>query len=351
MSRYSAVTEEVIKKCQQDYRAGHDLGRSIPGLSAAEAAIIVAESLEADLLWQSPPPAIRQEAHEPLSDWGLAVLAEIFFSLADRSPKTTDSPDERREELLSMAWTALEWALDSPTASPLLWYEEIYFDIAQEYRLDDDRRAVDFMKRGLVHNLHYNDGNNAKNFLRDLAETYLELDELDRGLEMLTGLLHHNPAEIWVYNLIAITFDRFGLVELGLAAARRGLELVEATGDPEGLHEQLVDALNDMQQSERRGREAEVNPDVIAGFRNALTLDFEAGQHHPVIELCRELVPDLDRIPFKRPPEKPNLPPPNTPDRSRDFRQAGQKLGRNAPCWCGSGKKYKHCHMRSDRSG
>lgn len=23
-------------------------------------------------------------------------------------------------------------------------------------------------------------------------------------------------------------------------------------------------------------------------------------------------------------------------------------LGRNEPCWCGSGKKYKHCHMKSD---
>jgi preprotein translocase subunit SecA len=21
-----------------------------------------------------------------------------------------------------------------------------------------------------------------------------------------------------------------------------------------------------------------------------------------------------------------------------------QKLGRNEPCWCGSGKKFKHCH-------
>lgn len=24
------------------------------------------------------------------------------------------------------------------------------------------------------------------------------------------------------------------------------------------------------------------------------------------------------------------------------------KLGRNDPCWCGSGKKYKHCHYRQD---
>lgn len=25
--------------------------------------------------------------------------------------------------------------------------------------------------------------------------------------------------------------------------------------------------------------------------------------------------------------------------------------GRNDPCWCGSGKKYKHCHMKSDMAG
>jgi hypothetical protein len=25
------------------------------------------------------------------------------------------------------------------------------------------------------------------------------------------------------------------------------------------------------------------------------------------------------------------------------------KLGRNDPCWCGSGKKYKYCHLRKDR--
>ncbi len=28
----------------------------------------------------------------------------------------------------------------------------------------------------------------------------------------------------------------------------------------------------------------------------------------------------------------------------------GDKLGRNDPCWCGSGKKYKHCHLREDRA-
>ncbi len=27
-----------------------------------------------------------------------------------------------------------------------------------------------------------------------------------------------------------------------------------------------------------------------------------------------------------------------------------RKLGRNAPCWCGSGRKYKSCHLNADRS-
>ncbi len=29
--------------------------------------------------------------------------------------------------------------------------------------------------------------------------------------------------------------------------------------------------------------------------------------------------------------------------------QEALKLGRNDPCWCGSGKKYKKCHYESDR--
>ncbi len=28
---------------------------------------------------------------------------------------------------------------------------------------------------------------------------------------------------------------------------------------------------------------------------------------------------------------------------------ARPKIGRNDPCWCGSGRKYKHCHWRQDR--
>jgi len=30
-------------------------------------------------------------------------------------------------------------------------------------------------------------------------------------------------------------------------------------------------------------------------------------------------------------------------------RKTGPDLSRNDPCWCGSGKKYKNCHMKSDQ--
>lgn len=28
-----------------------------------------------------------------------------------------------------------------------------------------------------------------------------------------------------------------------------------------------------------------------------------------------------------------------------------KKTGRNEPCWCGSGKKYKYCHLQKDQAG
>ncbi|MFO7916450.1 MAG: SEC-C metal-binding domain-containing protein, partial [Anaerolineae bacterium] len=32
-----------------------------------------------------------------------------------------------------------------------------------------------------------------------------------------------------------------------------------------------------------------------------------------------------------------------------EARRRLRELGRNDPCWCGSGKKYKHCHLREDQ--
>jgi preprotein translocase subunit SecA len=39
---------------------------------------------------------------------------------------------------------------------------------------------------------------------------------------------------------------------------------------------------------------------------------------------------------------------PAAPAVAQTVRRERPKVGRNDPCWCGSGKKYKHCHFRSD---
>ncbi|MFQ6058828.1 MAG: hypothetical protein ACE5MB_08145 [Anaerolineae bacterium] len=96
MSRYTCVTEGVIEKLQQDYFAGRDLGQSIPDISATEAAVMVAESLEADWLWNTPPEELFGEPPlEPLSDWGLAALAEIFFAVADAARELKNEEQRR----------------------------------------------------------------------------------------------------------------------------------------------------------------------------------------------------------------------------------------------------------------
>ena len=35
---------------------------------------------------------------------------------------------------------------------------------------------------------------------------------------------------------------------------------------------------------------------------------------------------------------------------ARPIASQPKKLGRNEPCWCGSGKKYEHCYVKADQS-
>jgi tetratricopeptide (TPR) repeat protein len=347
------VTEQLIDKLQRNYFAGRDLARSIPSLDADTAAVIVAETLEADYCWSVLVDGVknqRQISIDPLNDWSRATTAYFFFRLMEVAKRKGDK--EHQEEWREIGASLLDEIVRSPTASPLLWYEDIYLDVSQEMRARGEREALAFLKQSLAHNLHYNEGNNAPMILRDLAETYLWLGDLDEGLRVLTGLLRNDPSDIWVYNSMTITFDQFGLPEIGKEAATRGLELVEQTGDPERLRGQLGDSLDNLEQGTHQNREAEVDPQVLTDLRAALALDFDSGAHQSLETLCRALVPDLDQIPVKEPPPPPDLPPPEEygplPERRRPAASTN-KLGRNDPCWCGSGKKYKHCHLRADQ--
>lgn len=370
-SKYMAVTTDAIHKIQEDYFAGRDLSRSIPGVDETRAAVILVESLEADRLLRILPKKLFGGSFEPLfgplSDWPQAVMANILLEVS--SLARARGNEKKQKEFWALGWAMLEETLNSPVASPMLWYEDIFFDVGQELRMMGDRRAIEFLKRLLAHSLYVNQITELAPALRDLADTYLWVGEYEEGLRIIEALIRNDPSDIWNYNVMAISFDDFGLTEIGAEATRRGIELIEATGDPEDLSKQLHDCLDRMKQSEHQGREAEVDPEVLADLRAALHLDFDAGEQRSDVALCHELVPDVDQMPRKRWPEKPDLPPPDVVRRRlaksvarparrnkraeraqpRATRPQDLDLGRNDPCWCGSGKKYKHCHMRSDR--
>ena len=42
---------------------------------------------------------------------------------------------------------------------------------------------------------------------------------------------------------------------------------------------------------------------------------------------------------------------PKADEKIEPIRNRGRKVGRNDPCPCGSGKKYKNCHMPTRRHG
>ena len=70
-------------------------------------------------------------------------------------------------------------------------------------------------------------------------------------------------------------------------------------------------------------------------IQNAEQVDGVAPERTKVRDVSYNHGGESDALPQKRMNEKPET-----------FVRTKQKIGRNEPCWCGSGKKYKHCHGR-----
>ncbi len=319
-SRFMCVTPGVIDVLQTNFLNRISLVNAIPDIDGDTATVIVAESLEADRVWNLPPDQLLTGFSQgPESDFKSAVLAEMLFETANMIHQ--NKIQGSGTDLWALAMAGLDKIARSPTASPLLWYENIYFDLAQGAQRDAPEEAPDWHKRSLAHNLYFNAGNSGVQILRDLAESYLIEGELERGLQMLIALLHHAPDDIWTYNLMAISFDQFGLTQLGTQAIQRGLQLLNAKGDEESLRPQFEDCMIAMQNSSLRGSEADVNPMVIDAFQDALALDFDSGKPQSIPDLCRGLVPDLDLIPVKRPLKPAQMP---LPDRDKIIKRLSQ---------------------------
>ncbi len=361
VSRYMSVTVELVDVLQRNFVDGRALGESVARIDAGEAAVIVAESLEADRLWNrlagrtflSGPRAFEEKGDQPKSDFRIAVEFELMVRMAEVARGIKDRGAQRNWEELAMA--TLKEVLRSATASPMLWYGEIFLDVAEAAAAaDDPTEAQMWVKRGLAHELRFGEGRNAALLLTDLARFSIEAGDVERGLRVLAGLLRCDPGNIWAYNATAFLLDECGLPEVSAEASRRGLALLDAEGDPEKLRGQMEMLLESATTGMGPGPMKTVSPIVLNELRAALQTDFGGELLRPVETLCREVMPDIDETPVKRALKPSDVP---LPDREEILKElAGpstkrpQRLpGRNAPCWCGSGKKYKHCHLRNDQ--
>ena len=298
-SRYMCVTHGLIDVLQANFLNGIVLNHEVPHIDWETAAVMVAESLEADRVIILPPKQFLSGiSQEPQSDFKTAQLVEVMFAIEEANQRQT--PTEPQGSYRAIAMESLEMIALTPTASPLLWYEDIYMELAEVNQRNNPNKALDWYKRGLAHNLRFNDGNNGKPFLRDMADVYLDKGELDHGLALLTALINQSPDDIWIYNQMAITFDDYGLVRLGIQATQRGLHLLDAKGDPERIRSQLEEFLETLRASPNSDRQADLSLSVVQAFQGALELEFDTGKQSPIADLCQELVPDLDKIFVKR---------------------------------------------------
>lgn len=299
---YQQITEQVIGDLQRAYTAGGDLYRVAPWISIKNKRIILAETLAADRFLQLSARQLAQEAltSRPMSDFQRAALAALLLDL----PQKADASHEAQAQAL------LEAAATSPQASPTLEYEPLYRDLAEGALLNNDPVALEWLKRALAHNLRFHEGDDILSDLIDLDSAYLQLGYLDTGLIVLTQLLQAFPDNIWIYRFIATGFPVLGLTALSLCGADRGLALLDdrVWDDEEELRDEFYMARIELQTGATKGRESEVNPEVLAAFKAALQTSFTAGRSKTPQALYDELVPDGDRIPVKAPLRFEDLP-------------------------------------------
>jgi hypothetical protein len=118
-------------------------------------------------------------------------------------------------------------------------------------------------------------------------------------------------------------------------------ELIDSAFEQELIDTQVIDP-DDVTESYNRGpRSYRPRESWLTEYRQTYKENLEREERlaamTPVEFPSRTSYPSFERTapPPPRPPVQPIEP----------IRKSGPKIGRNDPCWCGSGKKYKKCHL------
>jgi len=144
---------------------------------------------------------------------------------------------------------------------------------------------------------------------------------------------------LWTNHLDAIDNLRGGI---GLRGYAQRDPLVEYKNEAFKMFEQLVWAIDD--EIVHRIYKVQVQPAPVAGISPSVVThthpdgSVHAGPAHPEVG-----------IPVSKPQKMAtNTPASEVSDDSKKSLPKTKKLSRNDPCWCGSGKKWKKCHLNRE---
>lgn len=152
----------------------------------------------------------------------------------------------------------------------------------------------------------------------DLAEALCAAGRVERALGIFAEQVRTEPLDPWPYWFMGTSLTEAGHASWAAAALRRGLQVLRAVQDPEGLTDQFNDQLRDAEDAESTRDGSPLPGDLERLF-------------------AQPLPPAPRRAP--RTPTPQVTPPPS----ANAGRRSPAKVGRNDPCPCGSGKKYKRC--------
>lgn len=243
---------------------------------------------------------------EGCDQWRLAW--EVVKQLATADIRSTEAFDRQHRGLSERVFN---------------WFQDFEMELGNA-GLDDPRYhqlRVDYVREFLV---RFPDESSLAylNMRRAEADALWELDRRAEAETVFSALAERLPDEAWCYigwaDCYWLLDDSPKDYETAEAIMRRALErpnLLERAD----LLERLADLYDAW------GKSAE---------RDAIWVALEALQVRS--ERPREPTPptSLEALPQEAPAAPPR-----------------QRLGRNDPCWCGSGRKYKRCHLRADQQG
>jgi len=237
-----------------------------------------------------------------LDDWQRCLVAERLVG----RQRTTEAL-----RVLAPVGSSGEW-------HPAVSYLDVFQALSEAWReAGAPDRRVEVLERSLAY-ARAKDPANARMCGLDLAEALCAGDRVDRALGIFAEEIGTEPLDPWPYWFMGTSLTDAGHPAWAAAALRRGLQVLRVTHDPEGLTDQFNDLLR-----ETVGASAAKDVSPLPGE-----------------------VERLFQQPLPRAPEaaRPGAgPKPAAPPSAVAARRKAVKVGRNDPCPCGSGKKYKRC--------